>query len=458
MSRLATILILMAALGAGAAHADLAGAARAFVGVTVIPMDAPRVIADQTVVVRGGTITAMGPAAAVDAGDAVVIDARGRFLMPGVAEMHAHIPPQPDRAQDTLDTLFLYVANGITLARGMLGAPHHLELRAQAARGEIVAPHIVTSGPSLNGRSVASPEAGRAMVAEQSAAGYDFLKIHPGLDRARYDAIVEAAHEHGIPFAGHVPEAVGLAGALEAGQATIDHLDEYLPALLREGSPLTGTPARFFGWNLAGDADEHRITELARRTRDAGVWNVPTQSLIEQLLLPERTALELLARSEMRFVTRATAEHWARSKADAMADPEYDPALARRFVDIRRRLIKALHDAGAGLLLGSDAPQIFNVPGFSIHEELRLLVVAGLDPWEALATGNVNVARFLGAADAFGQVAVGMRADLVLLERNPLEDVGHFRDPLGVMIAGRWHDRTALAAGLEAIAVRRGAE
>jgi hypothetical protein len=452
--KLATVL-LAALLAAPATAISASAQVTAFVDVTVIPMDAAHVIPSQTVVVRDGRIAEMGAAGEVRPPDgAQVIEGQGRYLMPGLAEMHAHIPPQPDEAQWTRDILFLYVANGITFARGMLGAPHHLELREQAARGEIVAPRIYTSGPSLNGNSVASPEAGRAMVAEQKAAGYDFLKIHPGLDRARYDAIVTAANEHGIAWAGHVPHEVGLLRALETGQATVDHLDAYIPPLLRDGSPKADALPSFFGWNLADEVDEAKIQPLARSTKAAGVWNVPTESLIQHVLLPSLTAEDLAARDELRFVSPRLRAQWVQSKERVLQDPEYDPDLARRFVEVRGQLIKALHDEGAGLLLGSDAPQVFNVPGFSIHHELRMLVEAGLTPYEALATGNLNVAKFLGEEDQFGAVAVGQRADLVLLNANPLADVGHFRELAGVMLHGRWLPAAELQEGLEEIAAR----
>ncbi|MEX0900289.1 MAG: amidohydrolase family protein [Gammaproteobacteria bacterium] len=425
----------------------------AITGVTVVPMDTERVVDGQTVIVRDGRIEAIGPDLAIPK-DAMTIDGRGRFLMPGLAEMHAHVPPQAHDAQLIEDTLFLYVANGITFARSMLGAPHHLELRERAARGEIVSPRIYTSGPSLNGNSVPTPVAAREMVAEQKRAGYDFLKIHPGLDRPRYDAIVAAADEHDIPFGGHVPAAVGLARALEAGQATIDHLDAFFPPLLRGGASLADTESMFFGWNLAGEVDESKIEPLVRRVRDARVWIVPTEALMQHLLLPEPSAERLAQRDIMRYVPRATRAQWVEAKRGMIRQAAYDPALVARFIDVRAKLMKALQDAGAGLLLGSDAPQVFNVPGFSIHDELRMLVDAGLTPYEALATGNVNVARFLGESDEFGTVEIGKRADLVLLEANPLADVANASRIAGVMLNGRWLPVRELTAGLEQIAQR----
>jgi imidazolonepropionase-like amidohydrolase len=449
------VVLLASLLAMPAAAAPASPETFAFVNVTVLPMDTDRTLPGQTVVVRGGRIVELGAAGQLHApDDATVIDGEGRYLMPGIAEMHAHIPPQPGNELATLDMLFLYVANGITFARGMLGAPHHLELRAKAARGEIVSPRIYTSGPSLNGNSVASPDAGRAMVADQKQAGYDFLKIHPGLDRPRYDAIVEAANEHGIDLAGHVPHEVGLARALEVGQVTVDHLDAYIPPLLRDDSPKADVAPSFFGWNLSDEVDEAKIAPLAQQTREAGVWNVPTESLMQHVLLPSPTAEELAAREEMRFVPRTLRAQWAERKNEVLANPDYDPELAERFIEVRAKLIKALHDEGAGLLLGSDAPQIFNVPGFAIHHELRMLVEAGLTPYEALASGNVNVAKFLGEEDSFGTIAPGQRADLVLLEANPLADVSNFRQTAGVMLNGRWLPQAELQAGLDAIAAR----
>lgn len=428
----------------------------AITNVTVVPMDSARHLPGQTVIVRDGRIAEMGPAARVriPAG-AVAIEGRGRYLMPGLAEMHAHVPPNPQAVQWTEDVLFLYAANGITFARSMLGAPHHLELRARAERGEIVAPRIYTSGPSFNGNSVASPEAGAAMVAEQKAAGYDFLKLHPGLDRPRFDAIAAAAREHGMPFGGHVSEAVGLARTLEAGQATVDHLDGYIAMLLPEGAP--AGQAGFFGYEQVDRADPARIPLIVRRTRAAGTWNVPTESLMRHVLLPDPDDA-LSRRPEMRYVPRQMLAGWQQARAQLQSQPQYDPERARRLIALRAQLIEALADGGAGLLLGSDAPQWFNVPGFSLHHELAYLVDAGLTSFEALATGTRNVARFLGQEEEFGTIAPGRRADLLLLEADPLADVANVQRRAGVMLGGRWLPEERIQAGLAEIAARYAAE
>lgn len=449
---LTAILSALGLLISASAMAQTAGT-YAITNVTVVPMDRERHLPDQTVIVRDGVIAEMGPAGSVPVpAEATRIEGRGRYLMPGIAEMHAHVPPAAEQVQWTEDVLFLYVANGVTFARSMLGAPHHIALRAQAEAGEIVSPRIYTSGPSLNGSSVATPEDGRRMVAAQRAAGYDFLKIHPGLDRARYDAIVEAAREAGLRLGGHVPAEVGLARALEAGQATVDHLDEYLTLLRPDDAP--PAPGGFFGANHIDSVDESRMAALVARTRAAGVWNVPTESLIHHLLLAEPDTDALLARPEMAYVPAPMRAQWAQTRNAVHAQPGFDPAAARRFTDLRSRLIRALHEGGAGLLLGSDGPQIFNVPGFALHHELRILVEAGLTPFEALATGTSNVARFLGEEDRFGTVATGLRADLLLLEADPLANVANIQRRAGVMLNGRWLPEARIRAGLAAIAER----
>jgi hypothetical protein len=205
---------------------------RAFVGVNVIPMDSARVLEDQIVIVEDGRIVAIGPTAATTLPeDAIEIDGRGKFLIPGLAEMHGHIPPPDAPAFHVESVLFLYVANGVTTVRGMLGYPGQLELKARAARGEIVAPNLYLAGPSFSGQSIGSPEQADARVREQAGAGWDLLKVHPGLTLEEYDAMALAARETGMRFGGHVPEAVGLRHAIEMGQETFDHIEPARRAL-----------------------------------------------------------------------------------------------------------------------------------------------------------------------------------------------------------------------------------
>jgi imidazolonepropionase-like amidohydrolase len=428
----------------------------AFVDVTVIPMDRERRLPGQTVLVRGDRIVEIGPAARVRVpAGGVRVDGKGKFLIPGLAEMHAHIPG--GQASDTVveRTLFMYVAGGVTTVRGMLGHPRHLELRDRAARAELVSPTIYTSGPSLNGNTIPDAASAARAVMEQKAAGYDLLKIHPGISREAFDALAATAKRVDIPFAGHVPEDVGIARAIEAGYATIEHLDGYIEGMIRDGAPLTAEQSAFFGLNLGEHLDEAKMARLVRETKRAGVWNVPTEVLMENLTIAG-SSQELARRPEMRYVPAATRAQWAEMKDGMLSETGASAESARRTIEMRRRLIKALHAAGAGLLLGSDAPQVYNVPGFSTHRELVSLVAAGLTPYQALETGTRNVATYLKTSKQTGTIETGKRADLVLLDGDPLVDIANTMRRSGVMVRGRWLPQAEIERRLAEVATATG--
>ena len=248
-----------------------------------------------------------------------------------------------------------------------------------------------------------------------------------------------------------MPAAVGVRDALAAGISTIDHLDGYFAALMPPDTDASGGYGGFFDVLLADQLGEDRIGELAAQTAAAGTWNVPTESLFEHRV-SEVSVAELTSRPEMRYMPESTVQQWAQAKQRLESDRDFDAEDARQAIRLRRLLIKALHDAGAGLLLGSDAPQVFNVPGFSIHHELAFLVAAGLTPYEALATGTTAVAEFLGSNT--GEVAVGREADLVLLDSNPLSDISNTRRVHGVMLRGRWYSAADLQKRLQPFLAR----
>jgi imidazolonepropionase-like amidohydrolase len=417
------------------------GTATAFVGVTVLPMDKDGVLTNQTVVVADGKIASVAPAAKaqVPAG-AVTIDGKGKYLMPGLGELHAHIPGGKAADADVERTLFLYVANGVTTIRGMLGDPRHLVYRERVAKGDVVGPRIYSSGPSFNGNSAKTPDIATAMVVEQHKAGYDLLKIHPGVPRDAFDAMAAKATELKIPFAGHVPEAVGLMRALEARYRSIDHLDGYVEALVPNA-----VDSQTFGVNLVARADESRLPALVKATRAAGTWQVPTEILLVNWLNDEDP--QAMAKwPEMQYVDPGVLSKWiAQKQAFATKYPQAD---RQKLLALRRKIIKALHDGGVPFALGSDAPQTWNVPGFSVHRELDAMVAAGLTPYDALKSGTANVGLYFGTQSTVGTVAAGKRADLILLDANPLTSIANSTRIAGVMVNGKWLSKADIDARL----------
>ncbi len=422
--------------------------------VTVLPMDSERVLKDHTVVVEGRRIVALGPTASTKTpDDATRIDGRGKFLLPGLTEMHAHfLGPQgiQQYGEALADRfLFLNVACGVTTVRGMIGGPRDLTVREETARGARLGPRIFTAGPSVNGNSVPDVRAAWRTVTEQRAAGYDLVKIHPGVPLAAFDEVARVAKAEGIPFAGHIPAAVGLKHAMDAGMRTVEHLDGYVESIQKDGTTLPEQTG-FFGSAIVDTVDESKIAPLAAATKAKGVWNTPTQVLIDNVY-GGATIDEVAARPEMKYVPKAMLEQW-RTGAGQFRGPGFDPAAGKRFVELRRKLIRALRDAGAGIVLGADAPQVFNVPGYATLRELESMVAAGLTPFQALQAGTRNPAIALGVPDSFGTVAAGRRADLLLLDADPLADIRNVWKRTGVVLSGRWLPASELDAKLAAIA------
>jgi imidazolonepropionase-like amidohydrolase len=441
------------------------------VNANVIPMDRERVLRDHDVLVMDNVIVRVEPAGDIVVSDATLrIDADGGWLLPGLAEMHAHLASLDFAAGNygnvaIDDTLRLLLANGVVLARSMLGEPAHLQVRADVASGSRIGPELLIAGPSLSGQSVRSRRAARDMVLQQSNAGYDLIRIHPGLSRSHFSSIARTSKQVQMPFAGHVSEEAGLQAVLDSGQASIEHLHGYARAALLDNSPLATRDQGFYGVALAANIDYRKLPELAQLTADSGIWNAPTMSMIDNALGRQSVA-GMLQRNEMRYIDAATREMWAqtiRALREQSSNQERTRILA-----MRDMLVLALQDAGAGLLLGSDAPKPMNVPGFSVHRELQALVNAGLTPFQALATGTVNVGRHLQRADiqqhlrpyqkqrlqGFGTITPGAPANLLLLADNPLDNIANSAQIVAVARGGNWYDRKQLDGWLDAIASR----
>ncbi|HJS42003.1 MAG TPA: amidohydrolase family protein [Gemmatimonadales bacterium] len=407
----------------------------AFVDVNVLAMNREGVLNRQTVIVRGNRIAELGPTGQLrPPAEATVVDGRGKYLLPGFAEMHGHLPSPNAGPELTENVLFLYVANGVTTVRGMQGVLPHLELKGRVARGELLGPRLWVPGPPLSGNSAPSPEVGRRLVEEQHAAGFDHLKIHEGMSRETYDTIVTTAKRLGMRFAGHVPDAVGVYHALESGQASIDHLDNYVETI---GGP--------------DSTDDARLARVVAATCAARTWTVPTLALWETFLGTEDSAT-LAAREEVRYVPQAWRANWAQQLAQLRRNNALPAEKRLVTLGLRRTILKALQTAGCPIAFGTDSPQLYSVPGFSVEREVRSMAAAGLTPQQILSELTREPARYFGADQEFGSVATGQRADLILLNANPLADLANITKRAGVMVNGRWLPQADIQARLERIA------
>lgn len=406
-----------------------------FENVHVITMENEEILENHSVLIQGDRIAAVAPTGQLEIPqNASRIDGSGRYLMPGLAEMHGHIPPDNAPESYTENVLFLYVAAGITTVRGMLGAPNQLQLKEKINNGELIGPNLYLAGPSFSGGSIDSPEEAEQRVRKQYQEGWDLLKVHPGLTRAEFDAMAQTAREVGMRFGGHVPEEVGLVHALEMAQETLEHLDGYIAYLDAFEDPVT----------------QSELEKAVALSLEHEVWVVPTMALWETIIgasdLEEQKQYD-----ELKYMPSEMVEGWIESVEQRISSSEEERAAALQHAENRRLLLKALSDGGVPVLMGTDAPQLFSVPGFSIHRELTHMVEAGMSPYEILKSGTVNVGRYFSNEDDFGTVAEGRRADLILLNRNPLEDVSHISTHAGVMVRGEWLSRETIDERLQAI-------
>jgi imidazolonepropionase-like amidohydrolase len=416
----------------------------AIVGVATIPMDAPTVDLGQTVLIRRGRIVAMGPEGDVPMPRGTLqIDGHGKYLLPGLVDAHVHLLGErstPDFA--------LYLANGVTTVRNMQGAPLHLRLRDELARGERLGPTLYTASAFADDDAVHSPEEARRFVQKAHARGYDAIKVHRPLPPPLFEAVTAEARRLGIPVVGHAPDSrVTLAGAASAGQRTVEHAE----SIMQEG-----TNQR--------DPDTGDIAPLVHQLAGTGVCVTPTLVVFQTVIrmTEQYPALSgLVARPAMQYVDPTLRAEWGPGSNEYVTrwrghESDVPGALVkfRRQFAWMQRLTKALADAGIPIIAGSDASAAMVIPGFSLPEEVRLLHDAGLSPYQALAAATRDAAICLGGGTEFGTIGVGKRADLVLLASNPLADLTALSAPVGVMVRGRWFAAPELERQLRRLATR----
>lgn len=446
------ILLLIALYVIGCNNAQQEKSGTLVQNVNIIDVRNRKLIPNQNIVVKEGKIASIIATLYGKKNYEHIIDGSNKYVMPGLAEMHAHIPHPRANGNDQIEeTLFLYLSNGITTIRGMLGHPHHLKLREDAKKDNVLSPRIFTSSPSMNGNSIKTKEEAIAKVKQYQADGYDFLKIHPGIRLEVFDQMVQTANEVGITFAGHVPVDVGIRHALNSGYTSIDHIDGYLEGLVPESANVNPNDNGFFGYNFTDLADTSLINELVQLSKKNKVWIVPTQSLFDRWFAPV-DADKILAQPEMQYMPKSTLENWKRSHQSYTQNQTFSIENWAKFNDIRMQLLKKLQENGHGIHLGSDAPQVFNVPGFSIHHEIQGMKNAGLTNLEIIQSGTINPATFFSANDTFGEIKEGLSADFILIDANPIEDIKAIKQLSGVMLRGQWLSKTMIDTRLKEIA------
>ncbi|QBB71750.1 amidohydrolase [Pseudolysobacter antarcticus] len=442
------ILVLLATFFGASAFAQTAPSqpplVTAFVAVNVVPMDSKRVLSRQTVLVENGKITAIGTSLPLPK-NAQVIDGHGSaFLSPGLADMHTH--------SDTRADLLVYLANGVTTVLNMGGASSDFMDHARLASnsGKIPGPHVYASfrvdGSAQYGQFiVTTADEARWIVRLAKTNGYDFIKVYNNLSPECFQALVDEGRAQHIAIVGHGVTQVGLERQLAAGQVLVAHAEEFLyttfahPNDNNDSVPnpdqIPAAIAFIKRYRAFVTADLNTYSTIARQ------WGKP--DVVEGFLqMPETRYLSPDQRIEWR------AEDYVRRKGDLSAK-----------LNFLKRFTKDMSDAGVALVAGTDAPSIPGlVPGFSLHDDLAALEQAGLDRYHALAaatrTPGELIHRSIPAAEPFGTVTLGNRADLILSEKNPLEDLSTLRKPLGVMANGKWYARNDLHALLDQVAAK----
>lgn len=413
----------------------------AFQNVNIIPMDSSNVLYDYTVITTDGIIDKIGPNQLVQIPpEAYIIEAEGKYLIPGLADMHVHI-------WDT-DYLLLFIANGVTTIRNMWGESQHLTWRRQIREGILLGPELYTTGPILEGsfqfwqgsRSIRTIDQARNIVRQNKIDGYDFIKIYTSLfDKDVVDAIMDEAKIQNIPVVGHPPCITDsmwtiLDYTYKSGVYSVEHMDWYQMALWQIPFSLDLPPWLWEPY-FSEDIDSTLTAKLLNLQLQAGTWSCPTLVVVKNLLDPQEYQ-DALQRPYMKYVKNSTKEDWRNqinsSKWSFDFLKEYRKNIANK------KIVKSMYDHGIKLLIGTDCQNPFVVWGFSIPDEMQLFVEAGLTPFDVLTIATKNAAEFMNAENVFGTVKEGLRADLLLLNNNPLDDINNVKDRVGVMVRGKW--------------------
>ncbi len=405
--------------------------------VTVIDATGTPARPDMTVLIRNGRIADVGKYGSIEIPkQAQVVDATGKWLVPGLWDMHVHL------SLASQASLPLFLANGITGVRDMGGSLYDLkQWRKRIAEGTIRGPRIIFSGPYVDGPkrgaphrvTVTSVTQAREAVQKLKKLEVDFIKVHNAIPRDAYFALADAARQAQISFAGHVPRGVSLTEASDSGQRSIEHVEVlFQPYAEQARHRGTASEATVIEKAVAAYTDAEAVAQFRRLAKN-GTSYVPT--LIAYQAFLSRTDPAASQDPRLKYVTPATKRYWDKwfpAESQSAELVQQRRVLFQRFF----RLVRLMQREGVSILAGSDLGERNVYPGFSLHDELSLLVKAGLTPMEALQAATRNAAAYLGKLDTFGTIATGKVADLVLLDANPLEDIGHTRRIHAVVVGG----------------------
>ena len=423
--------------------------------VSVITMLKDEVLHEQTVVVEQGIIKSIAPSQKTKLGKNVkVVDGNGKFLIPGLFDMHTHFFYEQTGHINTNETeLKLMLANGITTARIMAGHPSYLEAKANVKNGKWIGPELSVVSPQLAGKwpfpaefknyeLVTSEAQANEVVTKFKQQGYDAIKLTFMISKPVYKAIVMAAGRENMKVVGHVGQLVMLPTALEAKQQ-IEHMDMFIETLLPDTSYNHGQSVSDYNiyskaaWETVPHLMESKIPGLAKSVKEAGIYVTPTNYFfISNAGLPQ-TDEEIKNKPDYDYIpSRLKEEKW-RYRENYIKKMAPQPS-REKYTHLRKQMVYELWKAGVPLMAGSDSPEFFIVAGFALHDELKTMVDAGLTPYAALQTATINPATFLGMAGRTGTIAVGHEADLVLLDKNPLDDINNTRGISGVSYRNSW--------------------
>ncbi len=412
----------------------------AFTNVAVVDVEKGVARPDQTVVIEGARITAADDARRVRVpGGARVIRGAGKFLIPGLWDMHVHEMPGPHVAD-------LFVANGVTGIRDMYDDQAKLrELRQAIREHRQTGPRVVASGRVLNGVLeknfeivVQTPEDGRRAVRQQIKDGVDFIKVYNALSREAYYAIADECKRNGIPFAGHTPDSVTTAEAAAAGQRSIEHLDAVLLDCSRDAAALRWAKVFIPDKRVLDSFDAARANRLCAAFVRYGTWHCPTLSVFQSAVFMDDASL--VSNRQDPLLVRFLPEFWLPHPGKDSSNLPLDRAVQQKMMEVTAMMYRA----GVRLLAGTDTGAPFVLPGFGLHDELELMVAAGVPVSAVLRMATLAPAQFLGRESELGSVGRGKLADLVLLDADPLKSIGNTRLIRAVAADGRVYDRDAL--------------